>query len=63
MYAKCNLKEIFAMVNRKTWIKAEKYERSMAVKLGCVNVISGIIYSTNPKRIGKNQIELSLILL
>lgn len=43
-------------VNRRTWIKAERYERSIAVKLGKVNVLNGVIYSENPKRIGKNQI-------
>ena len=43
-------------VNRRTWIKAEKLERSVASKLGEVSVINGVIYSSNPKRIGKNKI-------
>ncbi len=43
-------------VNRHTWIKAEKLERLIASKLGEVSVINGIVYSSNPKRIGKNQI-------
>ena len=44
------------MVNRKTWIKSEKYERLVASKLGKVFVINGVEYGDNPKRIGKNQI-------
>lgn len=43
-------------VNRKTWIKAEKLERQIATRLGSVNVLNGVVYSSNPKRIGKNQI-------
>ena len=43
-------------MNRKTWIKAEKLERSIASKLGKVSVINGVIYSINPKRIGRNKI-------
>ena len=43
-------------VNRKTWIKAEKLERSVAVSLGSVNVLNGVVYSSNPQRIGKNEI-------
>ena len=43
-------------VNRKTWIKAEKLEREIAVTLGSVCVINGVIYDDDPKRIGKNRI-------
>jgi len=43
-------------VNRKTWIKAEKLERTIAVQLGSVSVLNGVVYSLNPLRIGKNQI-------
>jgi endonuclease G len=43
-------------INRKIWIKAEKLERKIAVSLGSVNVLNGVIYPSNPKRIGKNQI-------
>ena len=46
-------------VNRRTQIKAEKLERSVASKLGEVSVINGVIYSSNPKRIGKNKIAVS----
>lgn len=43
-------------VNRHTWIKAEKYERMVAKKLGEIYVINGVDYDTNPPRIGKNKI-------
>ena len=43
-------------VNRRTWIKAEKLERKVAVELGSVNVLNGVVYSSNPKRIGKNKV-------
>ena len=45
-------------VNRKTWIKSEKLERKIAVNLGNVNVINGVIYSNNPKRIGRNKLAI-----
>lgn len=45
-------------VNRHTWVKAEKYERLMAKKLGNVSVINGIEYTNNPSRIGKHQIAI-----
>ena len=44
-------------VNRKLWIKSEKYERLVSTQLGSVNVINGVVYDENPKRIGKNQIS------
>ena len=43
-------------VNRYIWIKAEKLERKVASGLKKVHVINGVIYSSNPKRIGKNEI-------
>ncbi len=43
-------------VNRRTWIKSERYERTIAVKLESATVINGVVYSSNPKRIGKNKI-------
>ena len=43
-------------VNRDTWIKAEKYERTIAQSLGSVSVINGVNYSNNPERIGKHKI-------
>ena len=43
-------------VNRYTWIKAERYARFIAVKLGEVNIINVVKYPSNPQRIGKHQI-------
>jgi len=59
-YAQADLEAVYAMsniipqdpvVNRKIWIKAEKYERYMAMKLGYVTVLNGIVFDKNPKRI------------
>ena len=55
-YSMANIIPQAPQVNRKTWIKAEKLERSIASKLGKVSVINGVIYSINPKRIGRNKI-------
>jgi len=55
-YTMANIIPQAPKVNRKTWIKAEKLERKVAVKLGSASVINGVIYSSNPKRIGKNKI-------
>jgi len=55
-YSMANIIPQAPNVNRKLWIKAEKYERLIAQKLGKVNVINGVIYTSNPKRIGKNSI-------
>lgn len=43
-------------VNRKTWVKAEKYERTVAKSYGQINVINLVYYSKNPERIGKHQV-------
>ena len=43
-------------VNRKTWTKAEQRERDMAGKYKTVNILNGVVYDTNPQRIGKNRI-------
>jgi len=55
-YTMANIIPQAPTVNRKTWIKAEKLERNVAVSLGSVNVLNGVVYSSNPHRIGKNQI-------
>jgi len=57
-YSMANIIPQAPNVNRRTWIKAEKLERSVASKLGEVSVINGVIYSSNPKRIGKNKIAI-----
>ncbi|WP_345979087.1 DNA/RNA non-specific endonuclease [Sulfurimonas sp. HSL3-2] len=55
-YTMANIIPQAPKVNRKTWIKAEKYERTVASDLGSVTVINGVIYSSDPKRIGKNEV-------
>jgi endonuclease G len=55
-YTMANIIPQVPKVNRKTWIKAEKLERLIAVKLGTVNVLNGVVYGNNPKRIGRNKI-------
>ena len=55
-YTMANIIPQAPKVNRKTWIKAEKLERQVAAKLGSVSVLNGVVYSSHPKRIGKNQI-------
>ncbi|WP_434657330.1 DNA/RNA non-specific endonuclease [Sulfurimonas sp. NW9] len=55
-YSMANIIPQAPKVNRRTWIKAEKLERKVASSLGSVTVINGVVYRTNPKRIGKNKI-------
>jgi len=55
-YSMANIIPQVPTVNRKTWIKAEKYERKVAVKLGSVQVLNGVIYPSKPQRIGRNGI-------
>ena len=43
-------------VNRYTWIKAERYARFIATKLGEIQIINLVIYPKTPTRIGNNQI-------
>ena len=57
-YSMANIIPQAPRVNRKTWIKSEKLERSVAVKLGKVNVLNGVLYSEHPKRIGKHNIAI-----
>jgi len=57
-YSMANIIPQAPKVNRKTWIKAEKLERKVAVGLGTVNVLNGVVYNSNPLRIGKNKIAI-----
>lgn len=56
-YSMVNIIPQSPKVNRRLWTKVERYERYVASKLGSVTVINGVIYSKNPKRIGRNQIS------
>jgi len=55
-YSMANIIPQAPKVNRKTWIKVEKLERKIAVSLGSVNVLNGVIYDKEPQRIGKHRI-------
>ncbi len=57
-YTMANIIPQSPKVNRKTWLKAEKYERALAVKLNSINVINGVVFSDNPKRIGKHKVAI-----
>jgi len=46
----------YRYINRKTWVKAERYERQTAVKLERVTVINGVVYGPHPKRMRKSGI-------
>lgn len=53
-YTMANIVPQYPNLNRRTWIKAEKYERSIASKLGKVKVINLVDYSNSPGTIGNN---------
>lgn len=55
-YTMANIIPQSPKVNQKTWIKTEKLERLIASQLGSVNVLNGVVYGSNPQRIGRNQI-------
>jgi endonuclease G len=48
-----------AKVNRKTWIKSEKYSKQTASKLGYLQVIDFAVFSNHPKTMGKNKIAIA----
>lgn len=54
-YTMANIVPQSPNLNEKTWIKAEKYERDMAIKFGNVNVVNAVIYDENPPVIGRKQ--------
>lgn len=58
VYVMSNIIPQHATVNRdkKAWAGVERFGRAIATKMGKVNVLNGVIYSSNPRRIGHNQI-------
>jgi endonuclease G len=50
-YSMANIIPQDPVVNRKIWIKAEKYERLLALKLGSITVLNGVVFNNKPKRI------------
>lgn len=47
-YSMANVIPMTPSLNRKVWLKSEKYERLVATKLGNVNVINIVNYSSDP---------------
>jgi len=56
VYSMVNIIPQYKTINRRTWIKAEKYERLIASKLGQVSVLNGVVYGSHPKRLRKSGI-------
>lgn len=56
VYSMDNIIPQYRYINRKTWVKAERYERQTAVKLGRVTVINGVVYGSHPERMRKSGI-------
>jgi len=55
-YNMINIVPQYSLVNRKTWIKAEKYSRYIAKKLGYVDVLNVVVTPNKPHRIGYNKV-------
>lgn len=56
VYSMANIIPQYKWINRKTWVKAEKYERMVARKLGHATVINGVVYGSHPRRMRKSGI-------
>jgi len=56
VYSMANIIPQYKWINRKTWVKAEKYERHVASKLGEVTVINGVVYGDYRQRLRKSGI-------
>lgn len=57
-YTMSNILPHYPNTNRKSILAVEKYERLIASKLGYINAFVVNFYSSNPKKIGKNQISI-----
>jgi endonuclease G, mitochondrial len=55
-YTMANIVPQYPTLNRKAWIKAEKYERLVASKLKTLTVINLVDYSKSTQQIGKNKL-------
>ncbi|MFA5453977.1 MAG: DNA/RNA non-specific endonuclease [Sulfurimonas sp.] len=58
VYVMSNIIPQHSTVNRdkKAWAGVERFGRALATKMGKVNVLNGVVYHDNPKRIGHNQV-------
>lgn len=57
-YSMVNIVPQEPRVNRYHWVKVERYARLVASRLGSVNVINIIQYTSNPKRLKKQNIAI-----
>ncbi len=55
-YSMANVIPQYFRINRKTWIKAEKYERQVAYRLGRLTVLNGVEYGDYSHRLRKSGI-------
>jgi len=57
-YSMANIIPQYSKINRgkNEWAGAERYARYVAHKLGSVSVINGVIYGSNPPRMGREKI-------
>ena len=60
VYTLANIIPQAPQVNRNMWSQVEKYSRDKAVELGEIEVINVVKYGKEYKRIGKNQMAVSL---
>jgi len=59
-YSLANIIPQVPVVNRKTWIKAEKYARKKAVELSELNVVNVVKYNSVSPHIGEHKISVSI---
>ncbi|CAA6798345.1 MAG: DNA/RNA endonuclease G [uncultured Sulfurovum sp.] len=57
-YTMANIVPQEPRVNRYHWVKVERYARLVARKLGSLNVVNIIQYTSNPKRLKKQNIAI-----
>ena len=56
VYTLANIIPQHKNVNRWLWSKAEAYARKVAIIYGSINVMNGVVYGNNPKRVGRSGI-------
>ena len=56
IYTMANIIPQYKWINRKTWVKAEKYERLVASRLGSVRVVNKVEYGSYRQRLAKSGI-------
>jgi len=56
VYVMSNIVPMYKRVNRKTWLKAEKYERLVASRLGSLTVLNVVAYGKEPQRFPSSNI-------